>query len=283
MTHTPPALPPHTTFLERGWLSANSVVFTGPEGAAVVDTGYCSHAEQTVALVQAALGGRALERILNTHLHSDHCGGNAALQATWPQVQTWVPPGQAHAVRNWDPVALSYQPTGQECPRFRLEGTLQPGTSVQLGGRAWQVHAAPGHDPHAVLLFEPQDALLISGDALWENGFGVVFPELEGAEAFAAVASGRLAGGFVNWTRQDGLTEFRTITNHVGNQITLDYGADDLAAGLDMTVFPGCAHNWADCKDYFNNGANYGGCLYLPQENPFAGNFFTPVKQLSEF
>ena len=88
MTHTPPALPPHTTFLERGWLSANSVVFTGPEGAAVVDTGYCSHAEQTVALVQAALGGRALERILNTHLHSDHCGGNAALQATWPQVQT---------------------------------------------------------------------------------------------------------------------------------------------------------------------------------------------------
>ena len=189
MTHTPPALPPHTTFLERGWLSANSVVFTGPEGAAVVDTGYCSHAEQTVALVQAALGGRALERILNTHLHSDHCGGNAALQATWPQVQTWVPPGQAHAVRNWDPVALSYQPTGQECPRFRLEGTLQPGTSVQLGGRAWQVHAAPGHDPHAVLLFEPQDALLISGDALWENGFGVVFPELEGEDAFAAVGA----------------------------------------------------------------------------------------------
>ena len=189
MTHTPPTLPPHTTFLERGWLSANSVVFTGPEGAAVVDTGYCSHAEQTVALVQAALGGRALERILNTHLHSDHCGGNAALQATWPQVQTWVPPGQAHAVRNWDPVALSYQPTGQECPRFRLEGTLQPGTSVQLGGRAWQVHAAPGHDPHAVLLFEPQDALLISGDALWENGFGVVFPELEGEDAFAAVGA----------------------------------------------------------------------------------------------
>lgn len=109
-----------------------------------------------------------------------------------------------------------------------------------------------------------------------EHALPVVLADVAGltltAEAFAAVASGRLAGGFVNWTRQDGLTEFRTITNHVGNQITLDYGADDLAAGLDMTVFPGCAHNWADCKDYFNNGANYGGCLYLPQENPFAGN-----------
>ncbi len=29
--------------------------------------------------------------------------------------------------------------------------------------------------------------LLISADALWENGFGVVFPELEGLEAFTTV------------------------------------------------------------------------------------------------
>jgi hypothetical protein len=33
------------------------------------------------------------------------------------------------------------------------------------------------------VLFEPQGAS-ISADALWENGFGVVFPELEGADAF---------------------------------------------------------------------------------------------------
>ena len=30
--------------------------------------------------------------------------------------------------------------------------------------------------------------MLISADALWENGFGVVFPELEGEDAFAEVA-----------------------------------------------------------------------------------------------
>ena len=30
---------------------------------------------------------------------------------------------------------------------------------------------------------------LIAGDALWENGFGVVFPELDGANAFDCVAS----------------------------------------------------------------------------------------------
>ena len=70
------------TVFERGWLSSNNILFTGQHsGAALVDTGYCTHSAQTLALVQSALGRRPLERILNTHLHSDHCGGNAALQA----------------------------------------------------------------------------------------------------------------------------------------------------------------------------------------------------------
>ena len=33
------------------------------------------------------------------------------------------------------------------------------------------------------------EKILISADALWENGFGVVFPELEGADAFTEVAT----------------------------------------------------------------------------------------------
>ena len=197
MTHSAsalPALPPEMTVLERGWLSANNIVFRGADnrldgGAAVVDTGYCTHAAQTVALIGAALQGQPLERIFNTHLHSDHCGGNAALQAAWPGVRTAVPPGHLAQVQGWDAYALSYTPTGQQCPRFRADAALLPGTEVQLGVRLWQVHAAPGHDPHSIVLFEPQDALLISADALWENGFGVVFPELEGEAAFAEVAA----------------------------------------------------------------------------------------------
>ncbi|QKV54906.1 MBL fold metallo-hydrolase [Comamonas antarctica] len=176
------------TVLERGWLSANGVLFTGPS-AALVDTGYWSHAGQTLELVRSALGAQPLARILNTHLHSDHCGGNAALQAAWPQVQTHIAPGQAAQVRDWDAQALGYVPTGQHCPRFRIEGVLVPGTAVELGGRPWQIHAAPGHDPHSVVLFEPAARLLISADALWEKGFGVVFPELDGEHAFAEVGA----------------------------------------------------------------------------------------------
>jgi glyoxylase-like metal-dependent hydrolase (beta-lactamase superfamily II) len=64
-----------------------------------------------------------------------------------------------------------------------------PGDSVHLGEAEWQIHAAPGHDPHSVILLEPRSRTLISADALWQNGFGVVFPELDGVAAFDEVAA----------------------------------------------------------------------------------------------
>ncbi len=184
----PIALPPPLHVLERGWLSANHVLGLGPEGATLVDSGYHSHAAQTLALVHSTLNGQPLAHLINTHLHSDHCGGNAALQARYPGLHTAIPPGQADAVRQWDEEALSYRATGQHCPRFEVDAILQPGSQIALGGLDWQVLAAPGHDPHAVLLFQTDEGILISGDALWENGFGVVFPELDGESGFEEVS-----------------------------------------------------------------------------------------------
>lgn len=177
------------TVFERGWLSSNNVLVQGADSTALVDSGYCTHSAQTVALVQHALQTKPLDLLLNTHLHSDHCGGNAALQSAFPELKTLIPPGQAAAAANWDPVALTHEPTGQTCPPFNFQGLLAPGDAIRLGDTFWEIHAAKGHDPHSVVLFEPITRVLISADALWENGFGVVFPELEGIAAFDEVAA----------------------------------------------------------------------------------------------
>ena len=180
-------LPPGVSVLERGWLSSNNILIQGHTTTALIDSGYCTHADQTLALLESALDGRPLDLLVNTHLHSDHCGGNAALQAAYPLLQTKIPPGQADHVRTWNADALSYTPTGQSCPPFRFDATLRPGSDMLLGDMVWQVHAAPGHDPHSVILFEPESRTLVSADALWEKGFGVVFPELDGDGAFQEV------------------------------------------------------------------------------------------------
>lgn len=182
-------LPANLVVFERGWLSSNNILFVGADETALVDTGYATHADQTLALVESTLGTRPLDRILNTHLHSDHCGGNAALQRRYRKIQTDIPPGEASLVERWDERGLSFLATGQTCPRFGFTGLLRPETECVLGNTVWQVHSAPGHDPHSIILFEPVSRTLISADALWENGFGVAFPELAGEPSFGDIAA----------------------------------------------------------------------------------------------
>ena len=89
----------------------------------------------------------------------------------------------------WTPQSVWMAQFDQRADPFHHDDTIAPGDTFEGGGFEWEVHAAPGHDPHSVVLFEPQGRVLISADALWENGFGVVYPELEGDDAFAQVGA----------------------------------------------------------------------------------------------
>jgi len=182
-------LPAGVTFFERGWLSSNNILIQDASEAVLVDSGYWTHAEQTQALIQSALTQRPLTMLINTHLHSDHCGGNSHLQTIYPALKTYIPPGHASYVDNWDVQALTYAPTGQHCPQFVRTGSLQDGESFVVNDQTWRIYSAPGHDPHSVVIFNESTGVLISADALWENGFGVVFPEIEGVAAFDEVDS----------------------------------------------------------------------------------------------
>lgn len=187
---------------ERGWLSSNNVLFDGGSSAeaVLVDSGYWTHAAQTLALVKAALETKPLARVINTHLHSDHCGGNAALQSEFGCAVD-VPRGEVDKVDVWDESALTFRDTGQACPRFERSGAIGDGDVVRLGPLEWTMIAAPGHDPESVVLYQPELKLLISADALWQNGFGVVFPEIEGEAAFDSVRQtlDRLSDLEVDW------------------------------------------------------------------------------------
>ena len=186
------ALPASMRVLERGWLSSNCVLFADDDAdddeTVLVDTGYGSHAPQTVALVEHALasaGRQRLNRIVNTHLHSDHCGGNAALKKAH-NCRIAIPAGYADAVRNWDGDALMFESTGQECERFDFDTTIAAGDTLTWGGLAWRALAAPGHADASLIFFCEREGILISADALWEDGSGAIFPERQRPPGFAA-------------------------------------------------------------------------------------------------
>lgn len=175
-------LPASLQVLERGWLSANNILLFEGDEAVIVDTGYVSHAAQTVALVRLALAGRRLSRIVNTHSHSDHIGGNAALQRAF-DCQIAVPQGMLEAVHTWDEAALLLSTAAQRGERFQADAdaALRAGDLLPMGGLVWQALEAPGHDMDALVFYSPDQRILISGDALWRDGFGILFADVLGS------------------------------------------------------------------------------------------------------
>lgn len=172
-------LPAGVRLIERGWLSSNQIVFLAGERATVVDSGYVSEAGETVAKVREALDGRRLGHLVNTHSHSDHIGGNAALQRAFG-CRITIPSGMAQAVEAWDEDALMLKASCQRAERFRADSTLCAGERIEMGGLEWLALPAPGHDATALVFHNSDTGMLITGDALWRRGFGLVFPALLG-------------------------------------------------------------------------------------------------------
>jgi len=183
----PTQLPPQVHVFVRDWLSSNNILLKSRDGHVLIDTGYVSHAPLTLALLASArgIGGDALAWIVNTHCHSDHIGGNAAI-ATKYGCPIAVPRDEAPLVERWDETALWYSYCDQRADRFTVNKALVPGSTHVWGDLDWRALAAPGHDMAAVVFHNVEHGILVSGDALWENGFGVVMPPEVDAAAIPA-------------------------------------------------------------------------------------------------
>src|SRR6185503_15975617 len=125
---------------------------------------YGAHAQQTLALLRAgdALGDRRLDRVVNTHCHSDHMGGNAALSRAYG-CSISLPVDAARVIDAWDTRELLLDYADQQAEPFAYDGTIGGGDALRLGDTEWQALAAPGHDMSALVFYAPEYRLLASG------------------------------------------------------------------------------------------------------------------------
>ena len=172
----------------RDWLNANHILLKGRDRTVLVDSGYGRDATITLAKVSADLAGTPLDWLVNTHCHSDHMGGNAAVRRAHG-CRLSIPVGEAPLIDAWDEQTLWLAYADQRCERFAFDDTIAPGDVLDWGDLAWRAIAAPGHDMGALMFHCEEERLLISGDALWENGFGVLLPGPGREERLAAARS----------------------------------------------------------------------------------------------
>lgn len=96
-------------------------------------------------------------------------------------------------------------------------------------------------------------------------GRSVTVPGLTGA-------NGRFTGGYLEWIVSISRTERRGIKDHNAAVLELTHPIADLFVGATVNLFPGCAHDLADCQGFFSNAINYGGWPYFQAKNPMGGN-----------
>ena len=164
-------------------------MFRDNGSATLVDSGYGKFNDVTLAKVDAVLeewDNPTLDHIINTHIHSDHIGGNAELQRAHPGCSIAVPADEQTALVNWDAPEQMLSYADQECERFAWDDVIEPGQQIQMGNEAWQAIATPGHDMGSLVFYSPKLRVLISADALWENGFGFVLPQAIDPKSLAA-------------------------------------------------------------------------------------------------
>ena len=132
---------------------------------AVVDPG-----DPAPVLAEAGRRGWRITKILNTHWHPDHTGGNLAIkQATGAEI--WGPAGENGRVPG-------------------LDHPLAEGDRISIGGHSAEVWEVPGHTLGHIAYIFADDEIAFVGDTLFAMGCGRLF---EGSPEQMHRSLGRLA------------------------------------------------------------------------------------------
>lgn len=166
------------TWQRRPFPDTNLLLVKGRQSA-LVDSGFVGHAQETADWVRARTEHFAL--VVNTHWHSDHVGGNALLQVMGAGVAASGPDAQAIARRN--PGCCLAEYLDQPVAPYTVDEPLEDGQLVRLGDADWEVVRTPGHTPGHLSLWQPEERLLVVGDALSDYDVGWVNRALDGPDA----------------------------------------------------------------------------------------------------
>ncbi len=164
-----------------------AVYIIDAERPALIDAGIGTDTERILAALETVgIDPRELESIVTTHVHLDHAGGAGFLvEETDATVYVHESGAKflADPTRLWEGTKsavgsqIRFYTEPKPVPTGRLE-PIHDGSKVDLGGRSLDVHHAPGHAFHQVVLHDHECDAVYAADAA-----GIYIPQFDSVRA----------------------------------------------------------------------------------------------------
>lgn len=153
-------------------LPVNCYVLWDPDSreCAIVDAG-CYYPKEEETLAHFIDDNRLVVKyLLATHLHFDHCFGNAFVARQY---------GVKLMASRDDEFLLPYMAQQAQIFGITFKGEIEPigqyighGTTFTLGQEEMRAIAVPGHSPGSLAFYAPESGFVLSGDALFQMSIG---------------------------------------------------------------------------------------------------------------
>lgn len=137
---------------------------------AIIDPGCYTADEEKMVSHFIEKEGIQLQRLLNTHAHLDHIFGNHFIHQKYdllPEMHKMDEPLLEMADRSAQMYGIPGYKKSPAPKRWIEEGEI-----IEIGGMKFKTIFGPGHAPGHIAFYNEKEAVIFSGDILFQGSFG---------------------------------------------------------------------------------------------------------------
>ena len=165
-----------------GEWQTNCYVLASGESAWVIDAGFNPDA-MLDHVIQHKL---TVEKIILTHAHVDHIAGLEQITKAHPDADVLIHMNEKPFLTDPTLNLSAMLPNPIIAPQ--ATGTLAQGDKLTLNDHDFTILETPGHSPGGITLYQPDQAIAIVGDALFQNSIGRFdFPTSDGQQLLRSI------------------------------------------------------------------------------------------------
>ncbi|MCK9311514.1 MAG: MBL fold metallo-hydrolase [Bacteroidales bacterium] len=146
------------------------IVYNEEKEAMIIDPGCNSEKEESILNEFIVSNGLKVKILVNTHLHIDHCYGNAFVENTY----------DVKAYANREDEFLLKDMAGQSKifgiplrhAAALIENDIYENDKLTLGSEIFEAFLIPGHSPGSVVLYNAKNSCVFVGDVLFQGSIG---------------------------------------------------------------------------------------------------------------